>query len=146
MTTRNEPLRFARFTWENFEFIEQAAKDNPGLHPATQLVLSLLGLVVFQHEKNRIQFDKKARATRLATLDWPRWTESEPTDTVGRLVERLRHAVAHGGVTFSSDSRNLTEVVVTFALSQPDWTGTIKADDLRTFCYRFKTFLDQIGG
>jgi hypothetical protein len=48
----------------NFEFIEQAAEHNDETHPVTQLALALLGLIVFQHEKNRKQFDAKVRGEK----------------------------------------------------------------------------------
>jgi hypothetical protein len=141
--TRNDPLGFAGFAWKNFEFIERAAKDNhEDLHPVTQLALSLLGLIVFQHEKNRIQFSQKVRGIRFDSLDWPRWDVSKPSITLGQFIKQLRHSVAHGGVTFSSNSHNLAEVVVSFHNPKSGWTGKIKADDLRTFCCRFKALLE----
>jgi hypothetical protein len=144
--TRNDPLSFGAFAWKNLEFIEQAAKNNPEeLHPVTQLALSLLGLIVFQHEKNRVQFNRKVRGIRLDSLNWPQWDVSKPSNTLGQFIKQLRHVVAHGGITFSSNSHILAEVVVLFDDPKSNWTGRINADDLRTFCCRFKALLDGTG-
>jgi len=143
MITRNDPLGFASFAWKNFEFIEQAAEHNDEIHPVTQLALALLGLIVFQHEKNRKQFDARVRGKRIVDLNWPLWNVSEPSTTLGQFVKQLRHAVAHGGVQFSSNSHVLTEVEITFHDPQSNWTGSIRASELREFCYQFKTLLEQ---
>ena len=143
--TRNDPLRFAALTWKNLEFIEQAAHHNPDVHAITQLALSLLGLIVLQHQ-NHAKFDNKLRATKLADLNWPCWEPPPPghkTGTLGGLIERLRHVIAHGGITFSSDGADPHETMLIFHDTKAKWRGTISAADLREFCYRFKTFLEE---
>ncbi|HET6840702.1 MAG TPA: hypothetical protein VFK06_03325 [Candidatus Angelobacter sp.] len=143
---RNTPLGFAANTWKNFEFIEQAAKDHPeyGLHPVTQLALSLLGLIVLQHEKNRTQFNGKIRGMPLDSLNWPNWEMSNPINTLGQLIKQVRHVIAHGGITYSSaHSQNFDDVLLTFYDPDSKWIGKIKAADLRTFCLRFKELLEQ---
>ncbi|MGO9677084.1 MAG: HEPN family nuclease [Candidatus Sulfotelmatobacter sp.] len=144
--TRNDPLGFAGFAWKNFEFIERTANnspDAPDIHPVTQLVLSMLGLIVFQREKNRIQYGKDIRQTTLDTPDWPQWAAMSPhCNTLEELVNNLRHAVAHGHVEFSSNSHDLSEVEISFRNPGKQWSGSIRADALRAFCFRFKALLE----
>jgi hypothetical protein len=145
--TRNDPLGFAGFAWKNFEFIEQTAKnspDMPDIHPVTQLVLSMLGLIVFQREQNKIQYSEKIRQTRLDTTDWPHWIAMSPyCNTLEDLVNNLRHAVAHGHVEFSSNSHDLCEVEVSLRNPGRPWAGSIRADGLRRFCLHFKDLLEM---
>jgi hypothetical protein len=51
MPSRNEVLGFAARTRENLDCIERAFMDKGSGHVVTQLVSSLLGLIVFPHEK-----------------------------------------------------------------------------------------------
>ena|ERR1035437_2372254 len=143
--TRNDPLGFAALTWKNLEFIEQATQHNPDVHRITQLALSLLGLIVLQHERNRTQFDRKIRALKLADLNWPSWDPppDHKTDTLGKLITQLRHVIAHGGITFSSDGTDLDSVMLVFHDSKAKWHGTISAAHLHEFCYRFKALLEE---
>jgi hypothetical protein len=148
LTTRNNPLIFAEFAWGNLVFIEQAASANPSLHPVTMLAMSLFALIVFQHEKNKAQFDKKLRSMKLVggQSGWPLWNESKPSKTLGALVRNLRHSVAHGGVTFNSTSHEYSKVTVYFFKKSLKtgkilWTGDIRADHLRQFCCKFRKLL-----
>lgn len=143
--TRNDPLGFAALTWKNLEFIEQVAPHHPEVHRITQLALSLLGLIVLQHEKNRTQFDRKIRAKKLADLNWPCWElpPGHKTDTLGKFIEQLRHVIAHGGITFSSDGVDPDKVMLVFYNSKTKWRGKISAADLREFCRRFKALLEE---
>jgi hypothetical protein len=142
--TRNDPSGFARFGLKNLEFIEQAAKDDPALdlHPVTQLALSLLGVIVFQREAKTLEKNPKVHSKKLTSLD-SQWRMSPSCDTVGELVDHLRHAVAHGHVSFSSGSRQLHEVEVSFSNPPKRWTGSIQADALREFCYRLMQLLEE---
>jgi HEPN pEK499 p136 len=110
-------------------------------HPVTQLVCSMLGLVVFPHEnceQNRgdeQQFAKSIEETftesplnKLEQNGWPHWvfTLDEPpkklkdksqyqkTATLKQLVKHLRNAVSHYRIGFSSDSSDLSQVNITF--------------------------------
>jgi hypothetical protein len=145
---RNDALSFANYAWTNFEFIEQAAKgDAHDLHPVTQLVLSLLGLIVCQRENNKREFNREVKATKPESLlDWQLWNASEQCYTLKDLIDNLRHSVAHGHVTFDSESHNQDEVYISFCnklRKGGPWTARIRADHLRTFCFKFKALLEQ---
>ena len=67
------------------------------------------------------------------------------------LVRRLRNAVAHGHMRFSSDSRLLEEVFVEVADFKPDteepyWIARIQGRELRSFCLKFIQLIeDRLG-
>jgi len=115
INTRNEALEFARRARQNLEFIEQAAAARPAdgsVHVITQLTLSLLGMVVFPKEKLLLDSIEAKTLAGLAKDGWPTWliTRDQPrkpedtTDTLGKLLRHVRNAVAHGRITFTSDS------------------------------------------
>lgn len=159
--TRNDTLEFCRRTRRNLEFIEHAKKENPQalIHVVTQLTLSLLGLVVFPFERlDRTIFDKTV--AELKAEGWFGWciTLDNPTKgrsstvSLGDFLTHLRNAVAHGRLTFSSDSANANEVAVT-AEDRPNgkgaavnWRAEIAAGQLREFCLRFLDFIDGMVG
>jgi len=130
-TSRNLTAGFAKRTRKNIEVIEQAYNDCQEGHVVTQLVNSLLGLIVVPWERNAAFFHD-----RLGVLEAQGWPRIEVTkgkcDTLGQLVENLRHAVAHGHFGFSSESRSVDEVVIAF--SNRGWRAEIKAQDLKRLC------------
>src|SRR5262245_28195678 len=116
----------------------------------TQLVSSLLGLIVFPHERHFDESLKELRLDALVKKGWPRWQIRKGTcETLGTLVLRLRNAVAHGRITFSSDSRDIRKVVMevedwhTHALKS-HWRARIGAADLREFFLRYYALIQDI--
>jgi HEPN family protein len=143
LSPRGEANGFAQRTLKNLEFIESAFKNGEDVHVVTQLTLSLLGLIVYPWEKT---FDDQIRTLQLDELEktgWPRWQVLKGTcDTLGTLIGHLRNAAAHRRVTFSSDSRYLNEVAITFddhkrGKPEPYWSARIGAEQLYLFCRRF---------
>src|SRR3972149_6414655 len=134
---RNNTVIFAHRTRRNLEFIENAHAQNEHVHVVTQIAISLLGLIVFPHEK---ELDKKFDELPLAdlvTAGWPEWNFTMgSSQNLGDLLRHLRNAVAHGRMSFSSDSPNLHDVFIEVAdrpsKNRPaNWQARITADDLR---------------
>lgn len=156
MNTRNEALEFARRARRNLEFIEQAASRGEDVHVVTQLTLSLLGMVVFPKEKLLLDAIKKTPLSSLTQRGWPSWTitrddTAKPTRTLGDVLGHLRNAVAHGRITFTSDSPRMHEVRLLVedkkhGHGEPHWCAEIAAPDLKTFCERFLTYIDDTIG
>jgi len=156
--TRNEAIEFARFTRRNFEFVVEAAEHDPdlNLHVVTQLTNSLLGLVVFPKERSLLARTQTKTLDDLSKEGWPCWTVTlddvrEPTLTLANIVYHLRNAVAHGRLTFTSDSHQLDEVALIVEdrkpkASQPYWRAQIGARDLRDFCLCFLNFIEDAVG
>ncbi len=157
VNTRNEALEFARRTRRNLEFIENAAEAGADVHVVTQLTISLLGLVVFPKEKLLLD---QAEATTIADMrasGWPDWTitrddREKPTRTLAHILKHLRNAIAHGRLTFTSDSRHIEEVAIIVEDKKhqkdpaPYWCARIDAKDLRSFCWHFLDFIENTIG
>jgi hypothetical protein len=158
INTRNDALEFARRARTNLRFIEEAAAHNPGtdVHVVTQLALSLLGMVVFPQEKLLLDRIQEVTLDSLAGEGWPVWQirlqdPSRPTLTLGDLIWHLRNAVAHGLITFTSDSPKMDEVMFIVKdrkkrSSQPYWCAEIWAPELRTFCEHYLLYIEDAVG
>lgn len=146
--SRNDALEFGRRVRANLEHIEQAFGKGD-VHVVTQLGISLLGLIVVPQERHFVDVVKGLKVDQLASAGWPQWTITLGTcDTLGELVYHLRNAVAHGHLTFSSDSPHLKDVEIAVEDYKPKateayWRAHIGASDLRTFCMKFLELLDD---
>src|SRR5450432_1565157 len=137
---RNGTAVFAERALKNLGFIALAAERGADVHPVTQTVMALLGVIVFPWEHNALAAIKREKLPVLsATEGWPRWEMSGTRRVleVGQLVHVLRNCVAHGKVEFDSDSRDPAEVTLVF--SEVDWQGAIRGDELIEFCRCFMT-------
>jgi hypothetical protein len=158
INSRNEALEFARRARHNLEFIEGAAARDPDadVHVVTQLALTLLGVIVFPKEKLFLGEVERRELASLAAAGWPDWTinrddPTRPTVTLGNLLTHLRNAVAHGRISFTSDSRRMDEVGIIVEDKKPRdlepyWAAEIRAPELRTFCERLLAFIDETIG
>jgi hypothetical protein len=139
MFNRNDPLGLVERAKKNLEFIEAAGAEGADVHLVTQLLITLLGLIVFPVEGG---FDSQVQHLRLEELEtkgWPTWhTTIGNTQTLGQLLRKLRNAVAHRNVIFSSEGRKLEEVHLEFWNQRKErpihWRSNIAAKDLRVFC------------
>jgi hypothetical protein len=112
-TSRNSAEVFAQRSLKNLEHIEQASAAGADVHVVTQLAGSLLGLIVFPQERTFSECIKELRLDDLAAQGWPSWQISQGTSqTLGDVVWHLRNAVAHGHMTFSSDSPDMHDVAI----------------------------------
>jgi hypothetical protein len=147
LASRNVPLAFAYRTGKNLWYIESSSTEGADVHVVTQLVLSLLGLIVFpwailENSKNKV---KSLLLADLVKEGWPEWeSQGNACKGLGQLLRRVRNAAAHRGVFFTSDSLLLEEVVITFSDEEADWRATIRADHLRDFCLRFIDLMEKI--
>jgi len=145
--SRNELIGFAQRTRKNLAYIENAYGCGEDVHVVTQLMVSLLGLVVFPWEEHKPLFSDSLAS--LVAKGWPEWKILEGhSATLDQLIRRLRNAVAHQQVQFSSDSRSLAEVTIRFWNVPPKtphfrWTAEIATTDLRTFCIRFIELVEE---
>ena len=149
---RNDAFEFARYTRSNLKCIESVkASGNQDVHPVTQLMLSLLGLIVFPWATN---FKESVESLPLETVQGgEHWQmEKGQRGTLGKFGKHLRNAVAHRRVEFSSDSGDFGEVNITFRDKKQDkdapinWVATIDAEHLRTFCLDLIRLLENSQG
>jgi hypothetical protein len=135
---RNGTATFAARTQRNLDFIVEAARRGSNeVHPITQTVGSLLGILVFPWQFDAFQTIKRTRLPILYSKGWPRWqvTSQNNTPSLGDFLDKLRNCIAHGDFGFSCDSPVLEEVTITF--SEADWSAEIRADKLVEFCRLF---------
>ncbi len=155
--TRNEALEFARRTRENLDFLEKAKSKGAHVHVVTQLTISLLGLVVFPKEKLLLDQTERKTLDDMRAEEWPAWTitlddPARPTRNLADILKHLRNAIAHGRLTFTSDSEHLSEVAIIVEDKRhrddpaPYWRAQIGGKELRSFCYHFVDFVDAIIG
>jgi len=143
LASRSDSLGFAERCKKNLLYIEQAFQSHEDVHPVTQIITSSLGLIVFPWERKA---DQRLRGTRLYSLDesqWPQWAETKPSKGLGELIHKLRNAIAHGNVSFSSDDRESRTVIVTFKSEDGDWRAAISAYDLRRFFFAFIQLIEN---
>ena len=140
--SRNDAIGVSQRTKKNLEFVKNAFEEGEDVHVVTQLVVSLLGLVVLPWEQYFVELSDKVTLDDLQGRGWPAWHVTLGScDTLGCLMNRLRNATAHGRLDFSSDSRFLSEVMVTVEDAWPKskevhWRAEIRADQLYEFCIR----------
>ena len=123
------------------------------VHVVTQLITSMLGLIVLPVAKQK--FNKVFLQRPLTDLinegcEWKiifdKDTE-DPTNNLRRLVEHLRNAIAHGKFEFcddepfNSDARSLGEIKLIVEdywknnSPKPYWRAEILGQPLRQFCF-----------
>ena len=142
--SRGHALGFANRTRKNLLYITTAFADGADVHVITQLVNSLLGIIVFPWERDFLDTIGHITLDSLTQKGWPHWQISEGTSTtLGQLLHRLRNGTAHGQIAFSSESRYLADVTITIRNDPPQkashhgsWCASIRADHLHDFCIR----------
>ena len=155
----------------NLQYIEQAYKqtkkqagadnvpDVHEVHLVTQIVNSMLGLIVFPREealdekkrqKNKPSNLETAMKQEACTSFAPQFKTApdyaEPQN-LHELVEQLRHAASHRHVYFekNSDSPDPSDVIIRFEnydLKEEKciWKATIPCNELHAFCVQLACF------
>lgn len=146
---RNGTTIFASRVRKNLDFILEQSRAGHDIHPVTQAVSALLGIVVFPWETSAFDHVKKQKLPILTTRGWPKWTMTgRRVIDLKELIHLLRNSISHGSIEFSSDSRVPAEVTIAFVnvpdeATEPDWTGTIRGDQLIEFCRCFSTAIEE---
>ena len=144
--SRNDAIEIARRTERNLRYIKSEFDrlgEDSSVHVVTQLVNSLLGLVILPREQYLELRYKSAKLSELTSQGWPKWKITKgKANTLAQLTRHVRNAAAHGRITFSSDSRYLNEVLITVEDSADEgktinWRAEIRGDHLYEFCTRF---------
>ena len=160
--TRGQAIGFAQRTRKNLEYMKEAFDSQEDTHVVTQLVNSLLGIVIVPKEQ---YFEKSFLNVSLDELrpqdKWPKWdiTLDEPrkgdrkTETLKDLIRHLRNAAAHGRFTYigvhgDPDARKINEVIVMVEDKYPrskdfNWRCEIRADELYRFCIQFAEYIEE---
>ena len=143
----------AQRTIKNLSFIQNAHENGEDVHVVMQVVNSLLGLLVFPIEKESGFFssfdsvtlgyppDFGALRNRLGNFPpLPSLTilQFGNCGTLGQFFKRVRNAIAHRRLEFSSESHDLDKVAIHLSDAKPkqpvDWEITLNAQDLLQLC------------
>ena len=153
--SRNLTENFAQRVQKNLDFIIKKRGEGEDVHEVTQLVTSLLGIIVFPWEAGALHHLESLLLSDLETKGWPRWKilldENDNTKTLGRLTRHLRNAASHRHIKFSSDDREMNMVEIEFEDAKIDrspvnWRAKINAADLKEFCRLVTNQLEELVG
>lgn len=149
---RNTIGGFGRRIRKNLAFMLAARERGEDVHVVTELMIALLGLIVFPYEHfkdTRALNFKKHRLDDLAAHGWPHWSfQIGGSANLDNLIYHLRNALSHRRIKFSSDDRALEGVQVTFwdrpkAAAADNWSASINAAALLDFVRRFSQLIDD---
>ncbi len=138
---------FALRTKKNLECIESLAKEDnhkPEVFEVTQLINSLLGLIVFPRE-DYMSSIPNIPLPELVRQGWavPRVIGKYPQAKHLRdLVYKLRHAVAHFNLKFISNSKGHISGIKVWNCDMKKnheiiWEAELEVEELRDIAYRF---------
>jgi len=148
MNYNNLVLDFIDRTQKNLEFIEQAARfeKDSQVFEVTQLINSLLGLIVFPREN----YYENIPETPLAELEAQGWKipavsgQFEQVKNLRQLMRYLRNAIAHSNLEFDSDGVNLTGIRLwNCSHGKKTWEVRWPLAELRDLTFRFIELLRQ---
>lgn len=144
---------FAERTLANLDYILEARKQSATVYETTQLVNSMLGLITFPKERNRVP------ATKLEELDHKIWPKAEelkgrgigdkgkPKNTLRQVVTGMRNAVSHALIEFTTATKGgRTEITgVRFRNDKYPWELDITIANLEKFIRALsKVLLDEL--
>jgi hypothetical protein len=150
MMPPTETRAFAHRVRLNLEAIDAVVSVAPTqAHQVTQLVMTLLGLLVLPNETYYLQAAGDQRLAALAEQGWPTWTiahdmsrrPGESADTFADLLWHLRSVVASGQIRVTAGDRPFASVSIYFdqqvaGRDIKTWSASISAPDLRVFCLK----------
>jgi hypothetical protein len=145
-----ETRAFARRVRLNLDAIDAVVSVAPAkAHQVTQLVLTLIGLIVLPRESHYLEAAGDRTLPELAVDGWPTWTIAHDAsrrpdgaaDTLGDLLWHLRSTITSGQIRMTAGDRPFKDVAVYFDQQVAGggfatWSASISAPDLRTFCVK----------
>ena len=145
-----ETRAFANHVRLNLEAIDAVVSVAPAkAHQVTQVILTLIGLVVLPRESHYLEAAGDGNLSTLATKGWPTWTIAHDlsrrpegaSDTLADLLWHLRSTIASGQIRVTAGDRPFADVSIYFDQQVAGgeivtWSASISAPDLRTFCIK----------
>jgi hypothetical protein len=145
-----ETRAFANRVRLNLDAIDAVVSVAPAkAHQVTQVVLTLIGLVVLPRESHYMEAVGDGNLTGLAAQGWPTWTIAHDlsrrpegaSDTLADLLWHLRSTIASGQIRMTAGDRPFADVSIYFDQQVAGgeivtWSASISAPDLRTFCIK----------
>lgn len=150
----NLVLDFVKRTKKNLEFVEEYV-NNHQLEPdievyeVTQLINSLLGLLVFPEQKF---FDEipKTPLSELIEIGWPEIHIIKGNlrqDNLQELMRYLRNGISHFHVKFLNNDMGIISGICIWNTPQnsspPDWKANFSLDDLKRIVFKFIELIED---
>ncbi|GAA5343239.1 MAG: hypothetical protein canaca05_07390 [Anaerolineaceae bacterium] len=138
---------FISRTEKNLRAIEKLSREGESVYEVTQLINSLLGLLVYPKENF---FDEIPEITRETMINqgWPLPDEEiSQIQNLRDLVKNMRNAVAHINIEFSANKNEIEGIrFKNYAIHDKDrenplWIGEYRLEPLKSFV---DMFLDHI--
>jgi hypothetical protein len=153
----SETRAFAERIRRNLDAIDAVVTVAPArAHRVTQLVLTLVGLLVLPNQNHYLEAAGSETLPDLAERGWPTWTIAHDSsrrpgfspDTLADLLWHLKSAVTSGRIRTTAGDRPFDEVSVYFdqqvaGRDIATWSASISAPDLRTFCLKLAALIDR---
>jgi hypothetical protein len=143
MDYKNLVRDFIQRTRRNLEFIEKAHATDPlaEVYEVTQLINSLLGLIVFPNE----QYFMHIPETTLKDLTAKGWKipdvkgDFSQVKNLREFMRYMRNAIAHSNLEFISDGYKLSGIRLwnCTRAGVKNWQVEMKLADLREITYKF---------
>ena len=150
--SRTTTRGFTARTRKNLQLVRNAFDSGQDFHVVTQLVNSLLGIVVVPTGRHAKDSFLSVTLQKLHEDGWPKWDftgkEGSESETLGDFLRGLRNAAAHGHYDFlgEPDSRNVREVRIMVSdgpTAASPWRYEIQGDQLYEFCIRLANFIEE---
>ena len=143
-----------RRTRKNLDFIRKARGNGEDVHKVTQLVISLLALIVHPWERYPSGKFWTVKMNTLAKEGWPEWRIAyghHRSQNLRELTRRVRNAISHGYIDFSSDSPCLSEVSMVMRDRKDKhspfyWEAESSGEELYCFCIWFTKYVEDMIG
>lgn len=136
---------FAERTRQNLKVIESLLADGKEVYEATQLLNSMLGLLVFPRE----EYVNRIPETPISELEQSGWPIPVVTDGFPQvshlkdLIRYLRNAIAHFNIEFIGDGTNQIAILKVWNTRRGEktWEAKLSLKDLRGIAERFTALL-----
>jgi hypothetical protein len=137
---------FARRTQRNLEYVRSAQHGGADVYEVTQLINSMLGLLVFPQQ----QYVDAIPATPVSDLERDGWPiprivgDYPQVNDLNQLVKYLRNAIAHCNLEFISDSSMDIQGVQVWNVppnGQTNWKAQLTIAELHDLTEKFLTLL-----
>ena len=151
LESRNTTKGFARRSLRNLVLAKESFDSREDFHVVTQLVNSLLGIVIVPRVRQAKGAFLSITMAELAQRGWPQWDftgkDGSESATLGDFLQQLRNATAHGHFAFAGDpdSRHLRNVRIMASngpIGKAPWSYEIQGDKLYEFCTRLANYIE----
>lgn len=149
MDYQNLVQDFAKRTRRNLDVIQQQRGQGQEVYEVTQLINSMLGLLVLPKE----HYYQSIPKTPLAQLRQEGWPESvlsgdcDPPQHLRDLIRLLRNSIAHFNIEFTESDGQIDGVVLSNRRdNKTTWKAKLSLDELVKITNRFVDLILNQGG